>query len=194
MRGRWTPSFPLRALGGQIATTTSRLIRRGGYCSTRMASSRIYAPVAPHLSYSPHPSRNPVLAPVRREPSTQPTPISTTNDKRGSALVLESLVELLVKRCCQLGGDRRSGGQNSCSDTKNRGAPRAGSPRLRSLVRVPFTSSPVSRLRIALSEFWYNVPRALGGFPAMVRRHGGALCRRPTYWGGKATADRRIWN
>lgn len=140
---------------------------------TRTASSCIYTPAAPPLPpCSPHPSRNQVLAPVRREQSTPLTLISSTTDERGSALALGSRGELLVKRRCQSGGDCRCGGRNSCSDAKFRSTLRAGSPRLQSLVRIPFTSSPVSRLRVALSELRIMAPWTLGGFPAMVHRRG----------------------
>jgi hypothetical protein len=78
---------------------------------TRTASSCIYTPAAPPLPpCSPHPSRNQVLAPVRREQSTPLTPTSSTTNERGSALALGSLEELLVKRHCQSGGDRRCDG------------------------------------------------------------------------------------
>jgi hypothetical protein len=189
----WTSSCPLRALAERTSTTASYLIRRGRlFLDPDGFLPYLYPSRTPCLSCSPHPSRNQVLASMRREPNTPPMPISPTTDERGSTLALESLVELLVKRCCQSGGDRRYGGRNSCSDTKNRGAPRAGPPRLRSLVRVPFTSSLVSRLRIVLSEFRYNAPRALVVFrPWCTTAGGGALNSRPTYRGGKTAA--RPW-
>lgn len=63
----------------------------------RLPPAFILQPHLPCLPDSSHQSRNRILAPVRREQSAPLKPISSTTDEWGSALVLGSLGELLVK-------------------------------------------------------------------------------------------------